>query len=443
MIEDVYFFKEVITMYSKLRYRVDECIGGGSQGEIYRVSRKGSSAAVKCFDFQYLKEDTHLIERLNTLISMGTPDHRFIWPLEMVTYNVDCGIGYLMELLDSRFVRMDKLMNRKVQLSFKKLITICFELADSFLQLHSMGLCYKDIAFKNIFFDSETGEISIVDTDNVDIDNGRPGYVLGTKRFVAPEVMERRNFPNITSDLYSLAVLFFYLLVTRSPFQRENEISSKNENSSSNNPWKSHPLFIFPPDNDVEPSEGEVYNNEIRRYWNLYPTFIKALFIRSFTEGIENPKTGRVRDSEWRQALSRLRDSIVNCNHCGNEFFFDFDKKEICGKQKRLCRICGKKIRKPVILRIGRHQLIINHDTQLYPHYIYHDRLYDFSSTIASMDSCSKKGNSIRRLKNLSKFRWIVRKANGIKDIVTPGQSFAVTRGLRILFGPNEGEICY
>ena len=104
---------------------------------------------------------------------------------------------------------------------------MALELADSFLRLHSLGFCYSDISFGNIFFDPVTGEISICDNDNVAVDGEGISDVLGTPRFMAPEIVREEAKPNINTDLYSLAVILFYMFMVHHPLEgkREREIA--------------------------------------------------------------------------------------------------------------------------------------------------------------------------------------------------------------------------
>ena len=90
-------------------------------------------------------------------------------------------------------------------------------LADKFLQLHAKGLCYRDISQNNVFFDPANGDILICDNDNVAVDGNVTG-VLGTARFMAPEVALGKTLPTTQTDLYSLAVLLFYILFNHHPF---------------------------------------------------------------------------------------------------------------------------------------------------------------------------------------------------------------------------------
>src|SRR6476620_6032786 len=109
-----------------------------------------------------------------------------------------------MAFLEKDFVSFSKWLNRKVEPSLKCLITSCFEIAHNFRLLHSSGLCYMDISLNNVFFNPKNGDIKIGDTDNIVI-NGQEGSIWGTPRFMAPEIIVHKKYPNEQTDLYSLS----------------------------------------------------------------------------------------------------------------------------------------------------------------------------------------------------------------------------------------------
>jgi serine/threonine protein kinase len=130
-----------------------------------------------------------------------------------------------MRLREPRFRCLVELMRRRIDPSFRALSTAGFHLAHSFLQLHSKGLCCHDISFGNLFLDPDTGESLICDNDNVTVDGETGAGVLGTPRFMAPEVVTGQGQPGIQTDLYSLAVLLFYLFVVHHPLEGARELA--------------------------------------------------------------------------------------------------------------------------------------------------------------------------------------------------------------------------
>ena len=77
-------------------------------------------------------------------------------------------------------------------------------------------------------------------------------------------------------------------------------------------------------------------------FWPIYPRFLRDLFTRAFTEGLRDPQHGRVRESEWRAAMVRLRDAIVYCAGCQAENFYDAGALRGAGGRPGACWACGE-----------------------------------------------------------------------------------------------------
>ncbi|SPE38008.1 conserved hypothetical protein [Candidatus Sulfopaludibacter sp. SbA3] len=201
--------QQVTAASSRMECSVREFLGGGGQGEVYRAALSDRAVALKW----YLPAcaTPHQRSSLGFLIRTGPPTDRLLWPLELATAANVPGFGYIMPLREPRFHGISGLMKRRIDPSFRVLTMAGFELAHSFLHLHSKGLCYRDISFGNVFLDPATGGILICDNDNVSVDGDTAGGILGTPRFMAPEIVRGDSLPSIQTDLFSLAVLLFYL----------------------------------------------------------------------------------------------------------------------------------------------------------------------------------------------------------------------------------------
>ncbi|GAC1401144.1 MAG: hypothetical protein NVSMB49_14910 [Ktedonobacteraceae bacterium] len=199
------------------------------------------------------------------------------------------------------------------------------------------------------------------------------------------------------------------------------------------------PIFIFDPlDQSNRPVKG--YQDNPLVYWPIYPQFLRDLFTRAFTDGIKDPDNGRVRESEWRSAMVRLRDSIVYCASCGLENFYDADALKTSGSIS--CWSCGKAIILPFRMRIGRNVVMLNLDTKLFPHHIDTQRMYDFSKPVAEINRHPTNPN-IWGLKNISSEKWVVNKADGTIQDIEIGKSVPLITGSTIHFGSVEGQIRY
>jgi serine/threonine protein kinase len=343
-----------------------------------------------------------------------------------------------MPLRQPRYKGIVDLMKRRVEPAFRALATAGLELAHSYLQLHARGLCYRDISFGNVFLDPDTGEVLICDNDNVAVDGQTRGGVLGTPRFMAPEVVRGEALPSTQTDLFSLAVLLFYMLLVHHPLEGERERAIKClDLPAMTKLYGTEPVFIFDPqDASNRPVPG--YHDNALAFWPIYPQFLRDLLTRSFTDGIHDPQHARVRESEWRAAMVRLRDSIAYCPRCGAETFYDAEALKALGRH-RACWSCQGEVHLPARIRIGRNVVVLNHDALLFPHHLDDQRLYDFSRPAAAV-SRHPRDPSIWGLTNLTEDRWVITGAGGTKD-VSPGQSVTLTVGTRIHFGKAEGEV--
>ena len=417
--------------------KVGRFLGGGGQGEVYQADWKSKPIALKWyFPAQATPEQRGA---LALLIEKGPPDNRFLWPLELTVSPDVPGFGYIMPLREPRFKGIVDLMKRRIEPTFRALATAGLQLADSYLQLHAQGFCYRDISFGNVFFDPDTGEALICDNDNVAVDGQGESGVLGTPRFMAPEIVRGEAQPSTQTDLFSLSVLLFYMLMVHHPLEGKRELAIRClDLPAMNKLYGTEALFIFDPDDDSNQPVAGVHDNAIA-FWPLYPQFLRDLFTEAFTLGLSDPLE-RVRESEWRSAMVRIRDSIVFCGNCGSENFYDGDALRASGGRPGGCWACGTPLRLPPRIRIGNAVVMLNHDTQLFPHHVDDQRMYDFSKPVAAVTQ-HPKDPSVWGLRNLSDEKWSITNLDGsIKD-VEPGRSVRLAVGLRINFGKKEGEI--
>jgi eukaryotic-like serine/threonine-protein kinase len=423
-------------------YKVGRLLGGGGQGEVYVASTVDTDLALKW----YFPESATAAQRsaLERLVELPPPPG-FLWPLELASAAGVQGFGYLMPLRPARFKSLFDLMKRRIDPSFRSLLTAGLALADSYWKLHSRGLCYCDISFGNVFFDPANGDVLICDNDNVTIDRKSDGRVFGTPRFMAPEVVLGEP-PSSDSDRFSLAVLLFYMLHVHHPLEgaREQAIHCM-DMPALRKLFGEEPIFIFDPENAANrPVPGTQDNAEI--YWKIYPKSLKALFTRVFTRGLRDPRDGRVRETEWRDELARVRDGIFYCPSCASQNFYQPEAIDPSGKLGQPCWSCAQALRLPLRLRYEdnkvSHVVLLNHDTRLYPHHLIGgSQRFDFGMPLAEVTRHSSDA-SLWGLKNLSTVPWYFTPREGDGTVeVPPGKAASLLDGARIAFGQVVGEI--
>lgn len=429
----------VQTELSKLNCEVAAFLGGGGQGEVYRAKLNGKDVALKWyFPNSATSEQREVLEKL---IMKGSPNNKFLWPIEVVSADNVPGFGYIMPLREERYKSLFDLMKCRIEPTFYALTTAGLQLADSFLQLRPLGCCYRDISFGNVFFDPKSGDVLICDNDNIAIDDiAIKGDVKGTLGFMAPEIVRGDEPPSTKTDLFSLAVLLFYMFMVHHPLagKREAEIKCL-DTAAMTKLFGTEPLFIFDPnDHSNEPVKG--YQDNPLLYWPIYPQFLRDLFIKAFTNGIKDPLNGRIRESQWRGAMVHLRDSILYCPSCKKENFYDSDALKQSGGKPDPCWSCKQNITLPFRIRIDNYPVMLNHNTQLFLHHIDEQKMYDFSQPVAEVIR-HPTNPKVWGLKNLTSEKWSSKKLDGTFQDIYPGKSVPLISGTKILFGSKQGEI--
>jgi len=400
-------------------------IGEGGQGTVFDVSVQpsGERMALKWYFPDSGTEEQRAA--ISELIERGSPNQRFLWPTDIASMPHVASFGYLMPLRPHSWSGLSELLRGRVDLPYSRVCTLGMELADSFLALHSQGLCYRDISFGNIFFDPATGRPLICDNDNVGVDGASYSAVLGTRRFMAPEIVRGVAMPSTNTDLWSLAVLLFYLLMVGHPLvgRRELEFPTWDERAEQDL-FGHNPRFVFDPHDASNAPVPEVHASVVTN-WEAYPAEIRSLFTRAFTVGIDDARNGRVRESVWRAGLARLRDTILRCPACGKENFWHADEPD----RPAVCWSCGRGIDRPVRIEVDGRTLVLNQGTRLYRHHLQLN--YDFADVVGSVQPHPTRPDRWG-LRNDSGQPWEVVLPGGERTRADPGRSVGLLPGTRI-----------
>jgi DNA-binding helix-hairpin-helix protein with protein kinase domain len=417
--------------------RVTQLIGEGGQGLVYRVElRTGAPLALKWY--RRNADTPQQRESIRRLASRRCPHPAFLFPLDLVTAPRIESFGYVMPWMDARFTTFAQVINAPRPLGLQTKAKIGRRLAEAFNALHGSGLCYRDINFGNLWADPVRGDIAILDNDNVGVDDGFAA-VWGSLRFMAPEVVRRECKPSTITDLHSLAVLLFYLLMHGHPLDgRKVEASyswdpahRRSEEELALRHYGQEPLFSFDPADD---SNRPVRAAGPASWWPVYPTFIQQLFVQAFTVGLRDASlAGRVLAGTWRDAMTGMYDLCLVCEKCSAALVFDPD---VPGKG---CWHCGTvPVRPPVMrLRGGRSLVLLSERATLSSHHIAHDRDYD---TVVAAVEANPRAPIGLVLRNQSKLTWTARPVGEAAREVEPGQAFAI-RDATLDFGAVRGEI--
>lgn len=415
-------------------YRIGNFLGSGGQGEVYEAIKDGKIYAIKWY---YKTSATPEQKRaIDYLVKIGPPNKHFLWPMEVIEDTHGAGFGYIMPIRRKEYFPLVDVMKRKIEPSFRSLIKAAIILIDAFERLHNKKLCYRDISFGNVFIEPITGDVLICDNDNVTYEQDELKNVLGTPRFMAPEIVRGDGYPNIDSDRFSLGILLFYMFMIHHPFEGMMEANIKCfDLPAMKKLYGESPIFIFHPYNTSNRPVKSHHDNATI-FWDLYPEFLKERFTGLFTTGIHNKKA-RPTETEWKDIFHRFLEHLVYCK-CGGENFVDFFSPYKMKKTR--CWNCGNELPVPYRLLIGDRLIALNYNTKIYTHQIYENERIDFNNVIARVSPHPTK-QGVWGLKNNSSTVWQIMKKTGESRYINNGYSIAIEDGLTINFGGIKARI--
>jgi len=115
---------------------------------------------------------------------------------------------------------LSRILSRQKKLPFPTALQLTEELAGALDYAHTHGVVHRDIKPANILI-SEDGHAKIADFGIAKLNLAHstlPGHIIGTPAFMAPEQLSGDGVDG-RSDLFSLGVILYAMIVGHSPFQ--------------------------------------------------------------------------------------------------------------------------------------------------------------------------------------------------------------------------------
>jgi serine/threonine protein kinase len=129
---------------------------------------------------------------------------------------------------------------------------------------------------------------------------------------MAPEIVRGEAVPSTQTDLFSLSVLIFYMLMVAHPLEGAKEAAIKAlDLPAMTKIYGKEPIFIFDPNDDSNRPVPGIHDNALA-FWRIYPQFLRDIFIRAFTIGIKRPE---------KRARPRKRMARDDGASCATRFF--------------------------------------------------------------------------------------------------------------------------
>ena len=372
-----------------------------------------------------LKSPDIFRDNLRSLTEDKNSDGAFLMPL-MLTDNVDGSFGFLMELIPNDYKPFSDILNARVKLQgLYSVVNSAIRITSAFRSLHNSGKSYQDINDGGFFIRASDGDVLICDCDNI-APYGEHLGIAGKPGYMAPEIVRGEKAPDKFTDRYSLAVVLFRLLLRGDPLEGSRVLKSVClTEEAERRHYGFEPLFVYDPvDASNRPVRG-VHNNIIK-FWQILPDYIKEAFEFSFTVGLNDPQK-RLIEKQWLDLLKKMRGEITACP-CGAQNFLSAMRADEEGK---LICSCGTHYAKPLSL-IGEKTSVLLFDGA---------RVFDEEAKVCAEVVRNKKNPALWGLKNLTDGEWSYTLPNGEEKTAESGKAVPIFVGTQVKIGDEAFKI--
>ena len=211
------------------RYHVVKKLGEGGMGQVYLAEhvKMGRRSAIKVMN-PAMVHDPDAVARFNREASNAS---RITHPNVCAIYDfaeTPDGLIYLaMEFIEGE--PLTDLLEREGALAVPRATAIFLQTADALQAAHDLGIVHRDLKPDNIMLSRKKGggdTVKVVDFGIAKAVGGdqagqkvtKTGLVVGTPEFMSPEQLSGDTLDG-RSDLYSLALVFYRMLIGKLPFE--------------------------------------------------------------------------------------------------------------------------------------------------------------------------------------------------------------------------------
>ena len=209
------------------RYVIEKRIGRGAMGAVYLAKdpRINRPVALKAIPIEKEFEDEELKEARLRFYREAESAGRLTHPNIITVFDAgeEKGLAYIaMEYVPG--IPLRNYTDPKKLLAPKRALELAAITAEALDYAHNQGVIHRDIKPANLLYNPKEGSLKISDfgvarmTDN---NNTKTGIVLGTPMYMSPEQLGAENLTGL-SDLFSLGVTLYELLVGEVPFRATN-----------------------------------------------------------------------------------------------------------------------------------------------------------------------------------------------------------------------------
>ena len=204
-------------------YKLIEKIGTGGMSTVYlgRSIKEGSLVAIKVLKRQYTQEKEYVDRFFNREIEITRSlHHKNI--VGLINYGHHDDTYYLIyEYVQG--VSLDIFMANNKKLSISNIETIFLQILEGLAYAHNNGIIHRDVKPQNILV-TPKGTVKITDFGIAKALSSKTitqtGIFMGSPGYISPEQADGKKV-DIRSDIYSVGIILFELLVGKLPFHSD------------------------------------------------------------------------------------------------------------------------------------------------------------------------------------------------------------------------------
>lgn len=217
--------KDLDTKPTLGRYEISGELGRGAMGIVFKgtdptIHRTVAIKTLRLSDFEE-EEITGIKERFfREAESAGLLNHPNIVSI------YDAGEEHDLAYIAMEFINgedLEKYIHKGNLLPMRDVLNIAAQVADALVYAHSNNIVHRDIKPANIMLLKDTGNIKVTDFGIARITSSsktKTGVILGTPSYMSPEQVKGKRLDG-RSDIFSLGVVMYEMLVGQKPFASE------------------------------------------------------------------------------------------------------------------------------------------------------------------------------------------------------------------------------
>jgi serine/threonine-protein kinase len=228
------------------KYRLDERLGTGGMGTVYRAAHLliDRPVAIKVLNPRYVEDEAAQVRFRREARAAGRLQHANAVTVTDFGTTSDGLVYLVMELLEGRTLR--DVLAREAPLDVARAVSIMLQISSAVAAAHDAGIIHRDLKPANIFVVQRKDAppfIKVLDfgiaklaAEALDDDDDpqtltQVGAMIGTPRYMSPEQCDGAHLTP-AADVYSLGIILYEMLTGTTPFNGTSPLAIAIKHSS-------------------------------------------------------------------------------------------------------------------------------------------------------------------------------------------------------------------